>query len=336
MSQPDRQYLEHAEDILGFVTQCQAGGIACALAVITDVTGGSARAVGTIVAVSGEGEMAGYVSNGCVDADLRLLALETIAQAQPRQVIYGAGSPYKDLRLPCGGTITIMIDPAPDPAVCRSALDRLATRQATHLVVTRDRGVTGWGAGVAMSGWQGATFIAGLVPRMRLVVAGSGAPTVAVVRLAASMGMPVTLFSPDDTLHSLVAHSGDVAFRHLTTPDVPPPLPLDEWSALLLLFHAHEWETQLLVEGLRGSAFYIGALGSHRTHETRLHALQAAGISPADLRRVNGPIGVIPSARDAQTLAISVLAEMTGSYREKVRGRAGKGVDENLKMPGAA
>lgn len=336
MSQPDRQYLEHAEDILAFVTQCQTGGIACALAVITDVTGGSARAVGTIVAVSGEGEMAGYVSNGCVDADLRLLALETIAQAQPRQVIYGAGSPYKDLRLPCGGTITIMIDPAPDPAICRSALDRLTQRQAAHLCVTRDRGVTGCGDGMAASEWQGATFIASLVPRMRLVVAGSGAPTVAVVRLAASMGMPVTLFSPDTALQSHVADCTDVSFRHLTTPDVPPSLPQDEWSALLLLFHAHEWETQILAEGLRGSAFYIGALGSHRTQENRLQALRTMGIAPADLRRVNGPIGVIPSARDAQTLAISVLAEITAVYREKSRHRAGLNADENLKMPGAA
>ena len=84
----------------------------------------------------------------------------------------------------------------------------------------------------------------------------------------------------------------------------------------MLLFHAHEWEHNILIHVLSFNPFYIGALGSLKTHKARGESLVTSNIQVSDLDRIRGPIGVIPSARDAPTLAISVLAEIITSYRQ--------------------
>ncbi len=141
MPTADRPFLEHAVDILSFLVECQSDQLPCALCVVTGVSGGSARSVGTIVAIRADGEMAGYVSHGCVDADLQLQAQAAIIDAKPRQVIYGAGSPFMDLRLPCGGTVEILIDPYPNSDLCKSAFDLLNSRAVVTFEFISERGL---------------------------------------------------------------------------------------------------------------------------------------------------------------------------------------------------
>ena len=81
-----------------------------------------------------------------------------------------------------------------------------------------------------------------------------------------------------------------------------------------MLFHDHEWETALLAQALGQPALFIGAMGSAATHARRLEALAAAGVGAAAASRVTGPIGLIPAARDPQTLALSVLAQVVAAY----------------------
>jgi xanthine dehydrogenase accessory factor len=77
-----------------------------------------------------------------------------------------------------------------------------------------------------------------------------------------------------------------------------------------MLFHDHDWEPGILKAALAGDAFYIGALGSRRTHANRLDTLRKLGVSAADLDRITGPIGLVPSMRNATMLAISTMAEI--------------------------
>ena len=65
-----------------------------------------------------------------------------------------------------------------------------------------------------------------------------------------------------------------------------------------------------LAEALASPAFYVGAQGSLRSHRARVQALREMGVADADIARLRGPIGLIPSARDPQVLAVSVLAEI--------------------------
>jgi xanthine dehydrogenase accessory factor len=90
----------------------------------------------------------------------------------------------------------------------------------------------------------------------------------------------------------------------------PDDLGADDRTAIVLFFHDHDWEPPILAGALQTPAFYIGAQGSQRARDARLQALQLIGIESTSLARLHGPVGLIPSARDAGTLAVSVLAEV--------------------------
>lgn len=269
-----RPFLEYAEDILSFVVECQRDLVPCARCVVTDVSGGSARSVGTIVAVRADGEMAGYVSHGCVDADLKLQAQETIKDAKPRQLIYGTGSPFIDLRLPCGGRVEILIDPIPNPDFCKSALEQLKNREAVTFSFNSEDGLIGIENRDAYTGCSRKIFSVWHPPRLRLVIAGVGPPMIATSLITQTMGLSMSLLSPDHNVADVVLGAEQGSFLHLTSPQSMLEISLDEWSAVLLLFHDHDWEPSILMAALNSNAFYIGALGSSCTHARRLLNLE--------------------------------------------------------------
>ncbi|PRY74152.1 xanthine dehydrogenase accessory factor [Yoonia maritima] len=311
----NRQFLENAEDILAFVQDCQSAQISCALCVVTGVSGGSARSVGTLVAVRADGQMAGYVSHGCVDADLCVQAIDAINDGKQREVIYGVGSPFMDLRLPCGGTVNILIDPSPDHVKCKEALKRLMQRQAVTLVFSAGSGFVRLNLQHKVTGWDNGIFSASHVPALRLIIAGVGPPLAAVAQIAAAMNIEYHVLSPDEQAANYVSGTQRQSFKHLVIQDVSIDLELDAWTAVLVLFHDHDWEPNILEAALRGNPFYIGALGSARTHEQRIARLLSRGANKQDVSRIKGPIGVISAARDSYTLALSAITEIVDAYR---------------------
>jgi len=123
----------------------------------------------------------------------------------------------------------------------------------------------------------------------------------------------VHLQSPEADMHNDLAVT---KFDHLTNPAAPPAQNDDAYSAVILMFHDHDWEVALLTQVLSSEAFYIGAMGSERTNELRCAALAEAGVSAIDIARVQGPIGLIPSMRDANLLALSTLAEIVKTAQD--------------------
>jgi xanthine dehydrogenase accessory factor len=94
-----------------------------------------------------------------------------------------------------------------------------------------------------------------------------------------------------------------------------PDVRSDPWTAIVFLFHDHDWEEALLPQALRLPALYFGAVGSKRTHHARLAMLQAAGVPEPFYRALRGPVGLIPATRDPATLALSILAEVVQEYQ---------------------
>ena len=99
--------------------------------------------------------------------------------------------------------------------------------------------------------------------------------------------------------------------QSMTTPNAAIELPIDPYSAVLLVFHDHEWEQAILMQAARQHPFFIGALGSRKTHAMRIERLRHAGLSAADCAQIQGPIGLVPSLRNASLIAVSALAEIT-------------------------
>jgi len=98
----------------------------------------------------------------------------------------------------------------------------------------------------------------------------------------------------------------------MAAPVWPADTAIDARTAVTLFFHDHDWEPPLLQRALASPAIYIGAQGSRRAHEARVMTLTAMGVDAALTARLAAPFGLIPSLRDPRSLAISVLAQLTG------------------------
>ncbi|MEE2879667.1 MAG: NTP transferase domain-containing protein [Pseudomonadota bacterium] len=293
-----QEYLEHPQDVLARWLSWREAGKA-ALVMVTETEGGAVRERGALMAVSEDGRAAGYISGGCIDADVILQAQQALANEKPLALRYGAGSPFVDLPLPCGGAIEVSILPDPDEAAVRMALADLNGRRATRLVLSDAE--------------------ARYVPKLRLRIAGRGADPLALARLARASGIETILQLRDGEDVSSARAEGFDAVSALDTPGDLPQADDDPRTAFVLMFHDGDWEGPLLRQALDGPAFYVGAVGSSRTHARRCDALRRAGVNEADIRRIHGPIGLIPSMRDASMLAISTLGEIVAAYHNSAR-----------------
>lgn len=311
----------HPADVIAALASAQAGGRRCVLVVVTQTLGGGVRAPGALMGVCEDGAFAGYVSNGCVDADVVAQAQAALEDGAARTIRYGEGSPFRDVRLPCGGAIELIVAPDPDAEGLARAARVLRARRPVVLSVSED-GDVAFKDGEAVVGWDGAVFRAPLTPRLRVRVAGRGAEAVALARLAGAAGYDVLVQSPDAATRAAAAEAGVGEVGVLTTPRALPPLSDDAWTAFALMFHDHDWEIGLLLQALDGEAFYIGALGGRRAQRARIEALRAEGRTPAETARVRGPIGLVPSLRDASSVAVSALAEMVAAFHERVSATA--------------
>jgi xanthine dehydrogenase accessory factor len=308
-------------EVLRFVMEAGQRGRQVALVTITGLTGSSSRSLGTIMGVAEDGRFAGSFSGGCIEAAVVAEAREAIRDGRPRQVRYGAGSRYIDIRLPCGGGVDLLFHPSPDPAAIRQAVICLGERQPVALAQGRAGGicilpslarqVPGW----QMPGWQGETFISWYAPPLGLVVIGHGAESLALLRLGLTLGTEMRLFSPDERV-AMVAKALGARVKALTVPGPLPDLVADPWSAIVFLFHDHAWEPVLLEQALTQPWFFIGAMGSRGTHANRLETLRERGLPEEALARIVAPLGLIPSARDPVTMALSALAQVVDRYRQ--------------------
>jgi len=286
-----------------------------ALLTVTTVHGGAPRPVGTHMAVVSGKRFNGYLSGGCVEQAIALEVEAVIAARSSAMMRFGRGSPFIDIRFPCGGGIDVLAHVGLKPELVEDVLERMARRRGFTLGFVRDTDRVALIEDVLPMGWDGATFRRPYLPATRVLLAGRGPELEAVTRLAASARYDVVVATPDrDTLRRLADLPIDVFL--LDDPWQVPRIPYDPWTATVMLFHEREWEDALLSRALSAGGFYIGALGSERTHAQRRERLMAMGHGPNEVDGIRGPIGLIPSARDPQTLALSVLAEIAMTRRD--------------------
>ena len=288
-------YAEHAQDILAATLDLMRSGEPCALVTSQNIEGGAAREIGSLAVISGTGDMIGYLSNGCIDRDIIHHGMAAIDNGQLKHLRYGAGSPYLDLKLPCGGALELVIDPAPDLAGLEAALAHLLHRQKTVL---------------SFAGRNGPVQIE-YTPKPALILAGRGAILRTTAQLAAHMDFELHLASPDLEDLACLEELNPTTRQSMTSPSAAIDLAIDAYSAVLLVFHDHEWEQAILMQVTQNKPFFIGALGSRKTHAMRVERLKQAGLSETQCAQIQGPIGLVPSLRNASLIAVSALAEIT-------------------------
>lgn len=306
---------EHPQDVLNILSDWQAE-LACSLVTITYTSGGAVRSVGALLAVGKDGRSAGYISGGCIDADVVLQAQHAIESGQARTIRYGAGSPFVDLPLPCGGAIEVLILPCPDRRIIQDVVTQLSHRKPVRIRFDED-GI--W----PLSDRDYAADAVLYEPKFRLRIAGRGTDCLALARIGAAAGFDIALQVKDDDDFAAAIHS-QMNVQLLSSPSDLPTNTDDAWTAFVLMFHDRDWDEALLEQALGGPAFYIGAVGSRRTQALRSEALRERGLSDSQIARIRGPVGLVPSLRDASPLAISTLAEIIECFQQRVERAAAK------------
>jgi xanthine dehydrogenase accessory factor len=276
----------------------RACGDSAALVVINKIEGRTSRDIGTLLAVHADGAVAGSISGGCFDAAVVAEAKAVLAEGKTRLLRLGAGSPWIDVKLPCGGGMELLILPNPDVAMLARAVEAIAQREACTLEL--DRG-------------DGSCFSLAVEPRLRLLVAGNGGEVLALAALARAVDAEVVALSPDAALLDTLDET--VGRLLLKTPESLDNLVFDQWTAVATFFHDHDWEPPLLARALASDAYFVGAMGSLATHEARCAALAERGVAAEDVARIASPLGLFSPARDPQALAISALAQILAERR---------------------
>lgn len=161
---------------------------------------------------------------------------------------------------------------------------------------------------------DGQTFVAVHNPPLRLIVVGAVHIAQALVPMARIAGYDPVLIDPRDTFGSEARFPGE-KILHDWPDEAVAALGLDARTALVLLTHDPKLDDPALEAALSAEAFYIGALGSTRTHAKRVARMEDAGFSPEQIARIHGPIGLDIGAAGPAEIAVAILAQMTAVLR---------------------
>jgi xanthine dehydrogenase accessory factor len=157
-------------------------------------------------------------------------------------------------------------------------------------------------------------FLTVQVPPVRAVVIGAVHISQALAPMMKGVDLDVTIIDPR-TAFATPERFPDVDLRAEWPDAVLPDLGLDRYTAMVALTHDPKIDDPALVAALRSDCFYIGALGSRKTHERRVQRLTAAGLTEADLARIHAPIGLDIGAVSPAEIAVSILAELIAALR---------------------
>lgn len=277
------------------------------IALLAAIEGPAYHNLGTAIAIATDGHYAGAITSGCIEADLILQAADVRARGLPKRLRYGAGSPFFDLRLPCGGALEVVLFALRDLDVLGDLAHLRASRTPVSLFISAQGRLST--APYAPTAAMEYGFTLGFRPPTRFLVLGAGPEPLVFTSLVADLGYDHLLLSHDEMTLNSARMTGCRAEKLPRTLDAAAVM-VDADTAATLFYHNHDYEPELLRHLLTTDAFYIGAQGSRLAQRARLVRLQEMGVPAAQLARLHGPIGLIPSARDVQTLAVSTLAEI--------------------------
>ena len=168
---------------------------------------------------------------------------------------------------------------------------------------------------------QGRVFLTVHVPSPQLVITGAVHISQTLAPLGQLLGYDVTIVDPR-TAFASIERFPDVKVI-AQWPDVAlPPLNVDRYTAFVALTHDPKIDDPALTHALARDCFYIGALGSRKTHARRVDRLKAAGITEAQLARVHAPIGLAIGAVSPAEIAVAIMGEITATLRLKAEKEA--------------
>lgn len=331
-------------------------GRGAVLATVIETWGSAPRPVGSQLLVDAAGAMEGSVSGGCVEGAVALEAIDALADKKARLLEFGvADEDAFAVGLACGGTIRILLEPVgsalPESLLAELVAARRARKPVAYLVDLPPTPSEGLGAGsvdlatppgpnapsfatagprlaeppafadrfrLDRSGVEpdGTTFVAIYNPPLRLFVVGGVHIAQRLIPMAQACGYKVILVEPRTAFGTAERFPGVEVIGDWPD-EALLQAGLDRRACIVTLTHDPKLDDPALTVALGANVFYIGALGSTRTHAKRVKRLQEAGFDKAQIARIHAPVGLDIGSRSPSEIALSILAEITQVLRNE-------------------
>lgn len=303
------------DDVRAALAVLMRDGSPFAIATLVGADGPSPRPVGAQMVVGSQG-VAGHVSGGCVEGSVVLIGEEVAKSGVPRVVKFGQGGPFADVRLTCGTTIEVLVEPAPEAswnavlqaAEVREPIVRIASRSGPASIRKAQPGDPQYWS-------EGGQFAKRYDPPLRLVVFGRDPVALATVAAARFIEMETTL------VRRLGPPEGPSGFsgRYLTceTAAALEQVRLDAWTAVVTTTHDLGEDHEVLRAALPSDAFFVGALGSKTKRNERLQMLAREGLDPLTAERLHAPIGLDIGAKSATEIGVAIVSAIIRAYRSR-------------------
>lgn len=284
-----------------------------AIVTVIKTWGSSPRPIGSWLAIRDDGQIIGSVSGGCIEDDLiRRVHDEIFNKDLPEMLVYGVSQDEAArFGLPCGGTLKLLVESKPS----LKDLKQIFQQVSNHLIVRRTLNLNTGQSQVEETHKEDTFFCdenlmqTSYGPRWRMVIIGAGHLSLCTAELALAADFEVVIIDPREE-YSEGVRNHEMQFIKGMPDDVLLELNVDSHTAVVALTHDPKLDDMALMEALKSSAFYVGALGSRLNTQKRKERLLQLDVSKEQVDRLYGPIGLYIGALSPPEIAISILAEI--------------------------
>ena len=294
------------------------------LATVIETWGSAPRRVGAQMAIGLNGKMQGSVSGGCIESAVVSEAQEAIETKSIKLLEYGVSNEDAfSVGLACGGKIRVMLEPV-GHTISLGTLQKLVDFRKNKVsvacvvnIITGETKLKTQGFSERFSGFEEENKIFVTVHNSPIRVAIVGAVHIAqnLVKLAKIANFDPLVVDPRSGFAnserfksvSIIEEWPDTALSKIS---------IDRNTAIVLLTHDPKLDDPALEIALNSDAFFIGALGSKKTHAARIKRMKALGFGADRTNRISGPIGLYIGASNPAEIAISILAEIISKLRQ--------------------
>ncbi|ACT50619.1 XdhC family protein [Methylovorus glucosotrophus] len=283
------------------------------LMTVVETFGSSPRPVGAMLVLRADGLMVGSVSGGCIEDDLADKArLGQLPQHRAEVLTYGVTTEEaRRFGLPCGGVLKLLVEPMRDDRW----LQQVQSLVAEHRLVSRTLELDSLNVVVSDAAPDSrltlsATHLTTIHgPRWRMLIIGAGQTSVYLAQMAQALDYEVIVCDPREEFRQTWSVPGTHIIGDMPD-DAILTQQVDSRTAVIALTHDPKLDDMALLEALKSPAFYVGALGSHRTNQQRRERLALFDLAPEEIERLHGPVGLSIGSRTPPEIAVAIVAHL--------------------------
>ncbi len=310
-------------------------GLEVALATVIETWGSAPRPMGSQVVINSDNAFSGSVSGGCIEGEV-VTEAHGVMRNQTAQVLefQVTDETASSAGLACGGKVRVLVSPVTHNVsqILKALIVLNAAKKAAALLFDLETGIpeirSDLGDDVLKNLVRSArsqlldtpnadpVFARLYMPPLRLLIVGAVHIAQSLAALGQQADYDVIVIDPRGTWGTAERFPGikiDKRWPSTALEDLAP----DPATAVVTLSHDPKLDDPAFMVALKSSAFYIGALGSKKTHAKRMTRLQGAGLTETEIARIHAPVGLDIAANTPFEIAISIIGQIVETYRRR-------------------